>query len=158
MARLASACPDFGRGLRLRPPVVAESGNENLKQVKAEAASTRLGEGLKEVASEAASLPIGAIVLLSDGADNAGGIDLETTNQIRRYRIPVHTVGFGAEKPNHDVELAGVELPQRVLANSRLAAQITFRQWGLANRRAKVTLKDGEKILAQREVTLKNDG
>jgi len=131
---------------------------ENLNQVKADAASTRLGEGLKEVASEAASLPIGAIVLLSDGADNAGGIDLETTNQIRRYRIPVHTVGFGAEKPNHDVELAGVELPQRVLANSRLAAQITFRQWGLANRRAKVTLKDGEKILAQREVTLKNDG
>src|SRR3954471_14488268 len=63
----------------------------NLTQVKAEAPATRLGEGLKEVASEAASLPIGAIVLLSDGADNSGGIDLETTTQIRRYRIPVHT-------------------------------------------------------------------
>lgn len=130
----------------------------NLTQVKAEAPATRLGEGLKEVASEAASLPIGAIVLLSDGADNSGGIDLETTNEIRRYRIPVHTVGVGKERPDHDVELINVDVPQRVLSNSRLAAQISFHQWGLTNHRAKLTLKDGDKILAQREVALKNDG
>src|SRR5216683_6838575 len=42
------------------------------------AAATRIGDGLKQLAGEAADLPIGAVVLLSDGADNSGGIDLDT--------------------------------------------------------------------------------
>ena len=52
-------------------------------QLNAKAPATRLGDGLKQVTSEAASLPIGAVVLLSDGADNSGGIDLETSSEIR---------------------------------------------------------------------------
>jgi len=131
---------------------------ETVDKLTASSPSTRLGDGLKEVVGEAASLPIGAVVLLSDGADNSGGIDLETTNQIRRYRIPVHTVGFGREHPDHDIELGDVQIAQRVLANSRLSAQVTFRQYGFANRRARVALKDGDKVLASREVVLKPDG
>ena len=124
----------------------------------ADSPTTRLGDGLKQVVSEAASLPIGAVVLLTDGADNSGGIDLDTTNQIRRYRIPVHTVGFGHEKPDHDIEVTGVELPQRVLANSRLSAQVSLRQYGYAGRRVRLNLKDGAKVLVSKEVTLKGDG
>ncbi|MDZ4799144.1 MAG: glutamine amidotransferase [Bryobacteraceae bacterium] len=131
---------------------------ETTANLKGDSGSTRLGDGLREVSAEAASLPIGAVVLLSDGADNAGGIDLETTNQIRRFRIPVHTVGFGKEKPDHDIEVTNLELPQRVLATSRLNAQVSVKQWGFANKRAKLTLRDGDKILSQREITLKADG
>ena len=60
------------------------------------ASATRIGDGLKQLAGEAADLPIGAVVLLSDGADNSGGIDLDTISTFRSRRIPVHTVGFGA--------------------------------------------------------------
>ncbi len=42
------------------------------------ASATRIGDGLKQLAGEAADLPIGAVVLLTDGADNSGGIDLDT--------------------------------------------------------------------------------
>src|SRR6266478_489751 len=42
----------------------------------APAPATRIGDGLKQLAGEAADLPIGAVVLLSDGDDNSGGIDL----------------------------------------------------------------------------------
>jgi len=59
------------------------------------ASATRLGDDLKQLAGEAADLPIGAVVLLSDGADNSGGIDLDTISTLRSRRIPVHTVGFG---------------------------------------------------------------
>ncbi len=62
------------------------------------APATRLGDGLKQLAAEAADLPIGAVVLLSDGADNSGGIDLDTISTFRSRRIPVHTVGFGLEQ------------------------------------------------------------
>ena len=62
------------------------------------ASATRIGDGLKQLAGEAADLPIGAVVLLSDGADNSGGIDLDTISTFRSRRIPVHTVGFGLEQ------------------------------------------------------------
>ena len=50
------------------------------------------------------------MVLLSDGADNSGGIDLETISEIRRQRIPVHTIGFGKEKMAHDLEITDVQV------------------------------------------------
>ena len=59
------------------------------------APATHIGDGLKQLAGETADLPIGAVVLLSDGADNSGGIDLDTISTFRSRRIPVHTVGFG---------------------------------------------------------------
>jgi len=68
-------------------------------QLSAAAPASRIGDTLERVLAESSSLPLGAMVLLSDGADNAGGIDLETISAIRRQRIPVHTMGFGREHP-----------------------------------------------------------
>ena len=68
-------------------------------QLTGTAPATRIGDTLERVLAESSSLPLGAIVLLSDGADNSGGIDLETIEAIRRQRIPVHTIGFGREHP-----------------------------------------------------------
>src|SRR5712691_7224522 len=61
---------------------------DNLTQVAPQASATHIGESLKQVAADAASLPIGGVVLMSDGADNSGGVDLETLAEIRRQRIP----------------------------------------------------------------------
>jgi hypothetical protein len=51
------------------------------------AAASRLGDTLEHILAESFVPASGAIVLLSDGADNAGGIDLETIAGIRRQRI-----------------------------------------------------------------------
>src|SRR4051794_22311916 len=128
------------------------------EELAAGAPSTNLGENLKQVAGEASSLPVGAVVLLSDGSDNGGGIDLATINEIRRQRIPVHTVGFGREKLAHDIELTGAELPARTLADSRVSAIVTFHQNGYGGGKARINVKDGAKTLATQEVTLKSDG
>ena len=95
---------------------------------------------------------------LSDGADNSGGIDLETISEIRRQRIPVHTIGFGREKMAHDLEITGAELAPRALPDSRLAALVTFHQHGYSGDRVKLNIKDGAKLLASKEVVLKGDG
>ena len=127
-------------------------------QLSASAPSTRLGDALKQVTNEAGSLPIGAVVLLSDGADNTGGIDLPTLSEIRRYHIPIHTVGFGREKLSRDVEIVDVQVPSRVLADSRLAAQVTFKSFGYENRRVRLNIRDGAKTFATREIAIKADG
>src|SRR5580698_3281826 len=92
---------------------------DSLDKLTPTGTATHIGDGLKQVLADAASLPIGAVVLLSDGADNSGGIDLETISEVRRQRIPVHTIGFGREKMAHDVEMTGVETPARALPDSR---------------------------------------
>ncbi len=120
--------------------------------------ATRLAGDLKQLLVESSGMPVGAVVLLSDGAENAGGFDLETIQELRSRRIPVHTVGFGREKFAKDVEVAGLEMPQRALADSRLAAQVTLRQSGYTGTKARVTLREGAKTLAARDITFKAEG
>jgi hypothetical protein len=131
---------------------------QKIDEMTADLGASRIGESIKQVIAESATLPLGAVVLLSDGADNTGGIDLETISAIRRQKIPVHTIGYGREKFERDIEIADVAVPQRALAESRLNAQVTLRHAGLGNQRARLTLKDGSKVLATQEVVLKGDG
>jgi uncharacterized membrane protein len=130
----------------------------NADSLNASGQATRIGDTLERILSESSSLPLGAIVLLSDGADNSGGINLDTIAAIRRQRIPVHTVGFGREHPNRDVEVEDAVVPSRALPESRLTAQVTFQSYGLSGTRAKLTVRRDGKVLASQDVTLKSDG
>ena len=122
------------------------------------ASATRIGDDLKQLAGEAADLPIGAVVLLSDGADNSGGIDLDTISALRSRQIPVHTVGFGLEQVPNDVEINDAVVAPRALADSRLAAKVSFHQRGFAGQKAMLTVRDAGKVLAGRQITLAGDG
>ncbi len=130
---------------------------DELKTV-ASAPATRIGDGLKQLAGEAADLPIGAVLLLSDGADNSGGIDLDTIATFRSRRIPVHTVGFGLEQTPRDIEINDAIVAPRALADSRLAAKVSFHQRGYGGQKSMLTVRDGDKVLAAREITLASDG
>ena len=120
--------------------------------------ATRIGDTLDRVLAESSSLPLGAIALLSDGADNAGGISMNTLAALRKQRIPVHTIGFGREHPDRDVEISDAILPARALPQSRLTATVTFSSYGFSGSRAKLSVRDNGKVLASQEVTLPSDG
>src|SRR6202163_626284 len=94
---------------------------DSLKDLKPSAPSTRLGDSLKQLSDETSDLPVGAVVLLSDGDDNTGGISADAVNALRARHIPIHTVGFGRERAAHDVELDDAVVAPRALAGSRLA-------------------------------------
>jgi uncharacterized membrane protein len=130
----------------------------DLKELHAAAPSTRIGDGLKQLADETSDLPVGAVVLLSDGADNTGGVEADTLSALRNRRIPIHTVGFGREQPARDVEIDDAAVASRALADSRLAAVIRLHQHGYAGRGSKVVVRDGSKILAARDITFDRDG
>jgi uncharacterized membrane protein len=139
---------------------------DSLKDLQASAPSTRLGDSLKQLSEETSDLPIGAVVLFSDGDDNAGGISADAINALRARHIPVHTVGFGRERAEHDVELDDAVIAPRALAESRLAAKITWHQRGYAGAKMNLTVRGtagndsaGQaKVLASRTVTLGPDG
>ena len=135
---------------------------DNLNALQPNAPSTRIGDSLKQLSEETSDLPIGAVVLLSDGGDNAGGIGTDTINALRARHIPVHTVGFGRERSVHDVELDDVTVAPRALAGSRLAAKIMFHQRGYAGSKINLTVRDvstgQSKVLAARTFSLGADG
>jgi uncharacterized membrane protein len=135
---------------------------DNLKDLTPGAPSTRIGDSLKQLSEETSDLPIGAVVLLSDGDDNSGGISADAISALRARHIPVHTVGFGREHASHDVELDDAVIAPRALADSRLAARITLHQRGYAGSKINVTVRDVStpqaKLLASRAITFGPDG
>jgi uncharacterized membrane protein len=131
----------------------------SVQQIPAPTApATHIGDSLKQLVAETSDLPLGAVVLLSDGSDNTGGIDLDTISALRNRHIPVHTVGFGAERVSPDVEVDDAVVPQRALADSRLSVMVTLHQHGYSGRRGTLSVRDGDKILTSREIVFASDG
>lgn len=124
----------------------------------ARAPATHIGDSLQQLATETSDLPIGAVVLLTDGGDTTGGVDREAIEQLRRRHIPVHTVGFGALETARDVEIEEVTLAPRALARSRVRADVKLRQRGFDGRRTRLIVQDGSRVLAARDLTLEGRG
>ncbi|SEB71415.1 glutamine amidotransferase [Terriglobus roseus] len=135
----------------------------SLDSIVPTAPATHLGDGLQQLANETSDLPVGAVVLLTDGGENAAGmggsgIGLEAMQALRNRRLPVHTVAFGSPELKHDVEVEDVSVSPTVVANARIAATITFTQHGYVNGHATVTVRDGDKTLAAHDVMLGQSG
>jgi hypothetical protein len=168
-AALAALDSGVLEGLRRRFQVRIYRLDSEVKQtggtqgITASGSSTHIDAGLKQLVSETSDLPIGAIVLLTDGGQNSAGVggsgvSLETMQALRNRRLPVHTVGFGREQSAHDVEIEDVSLSEKATADTRVAATVTLTQHGFAGQKAMLTVRDGEKALATQEITLDADG
>jgi uncharacterized membrane protein len=125
-------------------------------------AATHIGDGLKQLVAETADLPVGAILLLSDGGDNAAaggpGISPDAMQALKNRRLPVHTVGFGMESTAHDLEIEDVSIAAHATAGARVTTTFTLTQHGYAGQKATLAVRDGEKTLAQREIVLEANG
>ena len=126
-------------------------------------AATHIGEGLKQLVAETSDLPLGAIVLVSDGAQNtaesgAPEIGADALRELKNRRLPVHTIGFGKEEHEHDVEIEDVSIPSSAITNARIAATITLTQRGYTGQKASLRVSDGNKLLIDREIDFKANG
>jgi len=119
--------------------------------------ATRIGDSLKHIAAEAGTMPLGAVVLLSDGGDNTGGIDRDTISQLRQLHVPVHTVGYGPDHFDRDIEVVDVAAPARALAQSRVTARVAIRQHGYAGQKATLTLRENGKLISGQTLELRPD-
>jgi uncharacterized membrane protein len=124
----------------------------------AEGQATHIGESLRQLLLQTSDLPIGAVVLMSDGGDSAGGVDRDAIEALRQRRIPVHTVGFGAIEGAPDVEIEDVTVATRALAQSRVSALVTLRQHGFDGRTSRLIVRDGGEVLADRQIRLAPGG
>ncbi|HEV2444967.1 MAG TPA: glutamine amidotransferase, partial [Candidatus Sulfopaludibacter sp.] len=125
--------------------------------------ATHFDDGLKQLLADTSDLPLGAIVLMTDGSQNSAGlggssISPDTLQALRNRRVPVHTVGFGREELAHDLEIEDVSLAEKAFADSRIAATVSLMQHGYVGEKATLTVRDGDKLLASREIALGPSG
>lgn len=134
-----------------------------LDEVTPSDGATHISTGLEQLARETEDLPVGAIVLLSDGSENSEGMNSSVIGSsalqaLQERHLPVHTIGLGNEEHAHDIEMEDVSVAANAVANARIAATVTLVQHGYAGRKTMLTVRDGDKTLMEREVTLAADG
>ena len=115
---------------------------DKLEQLTAGATATHIGESLKQVAADASSLPIGAMILLSDGADNSRTPIGDELLSLRAKSVPIFTVGLGAERFDKDIEIRRVEASHSVLKGGTLVADLMIRQRGYGGSRVPLVVED----------------
>jgi uncharacterized membrane protein len=130
----------------------------SLDEITGTGIASQLGDSLAQFARDTSNLPVGGVLLVSDGADNRGAIDPEVLSTIRARRVPIHTLGIGRTNMESDVEIEDVSVAPRTFANAKLGAAVRVRQGGFAGRPVRLTLKLDGKVVANREITLPPDG
>lgn len=136
-------------------PYSFSTGADNLDSfalLPAPGDATDIGQSLLETLRQSTSASLGAVILISDGADNNGNISQVEMNEISSFGVPVHTIGLGREIIPEDLELADVVLPDKALPGTTLSARVTIRhdQPGIA----RLKVYDGDEFLSTEEITL----
>ncbi|HEU4995338.1 MAG TPA: hypothetical protein VFT29_10990 [Gemmatimonadaceae bacterium] len=131
---------------------------EQISDLGFNAVETRVSGAIAQARQELDAVPLSGLVVLTDGADNTtDAIDAELAS-LRAKSIPVFTVGLGAERFDHDVEVERVELPKQVLEGSSFIANVVIRQRGYASQKLPVVVEDDGRVIAREEVEMPPDG
>ena len=114
---------------------------------------SRLLEALAELATHFDQGALAAIIVITDGAHNGGGLGWDS---LADSGIPVHPVGIGEADIPGDVELAELVLPTRATPNTQIAARLVIRHSvsGDAGEVIRLRVLDGESVLAAQSLTL----
>ena len=95
-----------------KPPPTEEPSSD-LSDLQPEGDETRLGEALLDVLQRERGQPLSGILLVSDGAMNAGR-PLDSALEIaKRQHLPIYTVGVGLKQLPLNVRIANFDVPDR---------------------------------------------
>jgi hypothetical protein len=83
-------------------------------QLSPRGVETRIGDNLKFIVDKERGGPIAAVVLFTDGGNNAGSDYKVAANAAADSLIPVYAVGLGSDKRPSNLRVVDLEAPERV--------------------------------------------
>ena len=131
------------------------SGAEDLT---AQGNASGLEQAMRQVAEQLGGLPLSAVVMISDGADNADTDPLLSARDFAVRQIPVFTVGVGEELIPRDVGISSVSASQTLLENSVFDVQVDLNHQGYSGQALMLRVMDGETEVSAQQITLASDG
>ncbi len=124
---------------------------------------TRLGAALSHVLEQEPPGVLAGVVVLSDGANNAGLDPAAATAGLVRAGVPVHAIGVGSETIPPNVRVADLVAPARVFPGDRFTVTGHVQAHGFAGRTARVELAERDtagaaRVIEATDVELGADG
>jgi hypothetical protein len=108
--------------------------------------ATAIGESLRETLEFTRGRPVGAVLVITDGANNSGLPPMEAAHLARDLGIPLHIYGVGVSNPP-DIIMQEIETPRVTFVNERATVTVTILSQNLPSVTVPVTLSvDGAKV------------
>lgn len=116
--------------------------------------ATQIGSAIEHVIDAAAGQPVSAIVILSDGQSTGGLSPTKAIATAGRSRTSLFTVPIGSRRRLQDVSIIDVYTSSEVAIGDTVRVAVTIESHGFDERSTTVELREGEKTLDVKELTL----
>lgn len=120
----------------------------------AEGESTDIPQALNEALDDLQGIPLSGAVLLTDGVDRSGVDVAKFAMQIRERKLPIHTVGIGAEEGNPDLEIVKVDVPRTAEEDFPVEVWVTLKRKGFKGKKVNVHLTSNRRVLKTESVDM----
>lgn len=111
-----------------------------------------IGSTLQQTASSQSDLPLGAILLLSDGNSNENISLTDAAKGCRKAGIPVSAVGFGSRNKMEDLSVKAPKKRLKVERGKEITIPVEISSTFSKNRTIKLEFYDGSDLIESREV------
>lgn len=120
--------------------------------------SSSIDQALNYVSDQLNGLPLGALVLVSDGADNSEIDPVITAQEFGARQIPIFTIGVGKEDIPQDIGIVDVSAAKTVLEGSVFSVQVSVNHQGYEGQQVELTIMDGDTLVVSDTVTMGAEG
>jgi len=131
------------------------AGAENLTET---GTTSSLEQALRYVDDQLAGLPLGGLVLISDGADNADSDPIAAARDFGARQVPIFTVGMGQENIPQDIGIVDVRTAKTVLEGSVFDVEVALNHQGYEGQEIQLSIMDGDIEVVSDRVMLGLEG
>lgn len=152
----------FGERLRVIDDGTQEKGRKQIVP-NASGNSTEIGTALSQLLGQFRGENLSAVVILSDGCNNAGTVPSSAADLAREQRVPIYVMGIGNPKHPKDIYVANLLVNDTLLVDDAADFVADIQAWGYDNEDADIQLferpEGGEfKEVARQTVKLLPEG
>ena len=120
--------------------------------------ASSIAQALRYVSDQLNGLPLGGILLISDGADNSDSDPVIVAQDFGARQIPIFTVGVGQEEIPQDIGIVDVSAAKTVLEGSLFNVQVAIMHHGYEGQEVELSIMDGDTRIVSKTVIMGGEG
>ena len=128
-------------------------GDHWISQLRANGRTTSIGDAVRDLLARMRGQPLSGILLITDGANNAGGSPAVAAESAGRAGVPLFIWGVGLPSPR-DIIVSSIYTQDIAFVDDVVNVTVRVRSAGLAGQSADVILKQNETEVARQSIRL----
>ncbi len=120
--------------------------------------ASSIDQALAYVEDQLNGLPLGGVVLISDGADNSNVDPAIRAQGFGDRQIPIFTVGVGQDQIPRDIGIVDVSAAETILEGSVFNVQVALNHQGYEGQQVLLSVMDEDTLVTSETITLGAEG